>query len=423
MTTDFSPQFFAAPRPLRDLIRAHERAHLRQRRVSPGLPRILSRNPVYRQMLECDAAMASLAIVAGREPLFTLPDDPRTTAHWGPAGHYWTSLCVMLTAGLPFEQARRRAFFCQMPDQVLEFDAIAAAVDLTTVLGTSPAELMSKPATPVDQRRSAELVVTEGYSLPIAPGINYPLVPRIAQTLPWESSASYGERRAHAIQVSKGLHCLTGRLGSDEVKFRSDNARQFGRDPVRFGLALHCFGDSYSHQVDQAQYDAWQTKVNVVTSVSVPAGIAIRQVPMSKPGYMYPPLSGHGPAGHAPDDLREHQSQYLSYVGALYDLVTEVFGGGSPLHRGRLIAGLRVISSMKFDGDDEKINAQQSAEIRAHCSKLGFASSGLNDYLPEYEKCSYWRLFHRGHDRMMRPEGADAIFRTAREVGEIWSKV
>ncbi len=423
-TTYFSPEFQLAPRALRALIYAHENAHLRQRRSRiTKLPKTLSGHPIYRQMLELDASIGSLALLAGREPAFMLPDDPAVTAHWGPSGHYWTALCVMLTAGMPLLTARRRAFFCQMPDQVLEFDAIAAAVDFTTVSGVSPAQpFLRPPATPPDERGSAELVVSPGYSVEVASGVSYPVFPRIATPLPWESDYSIAQRRLRARQISTGLHCLTGRRGSDEVAFRAANARQYVRDEVRFGLALHCFGDSYSHQVEQAQYDAWQRNVRVAEAVGVVPGLAARAVPMPPPGYMYPPITGHGPAGHAPDDLREHQSQYLAYVGALYDLVTGALGGGSQAGRAGLIAGLRHISGVTFHGNDKAINAQQSAAIRGFCYRSGLAAAGsLDSYLPEGEDARYWRNFHPIHMGMMRPEGADEIFRIAREVGAAWS--
>jgi len=62
MTTRFSDEFHTAPRPLRALIAAHEGAHLRQRRnTGSRLPEAVSSDPVYRQMLELDAAIGSLA--------------------------------------------------------------------------------------------------------------------------------------------------------------------------------------------------------------------------------------------------------------------------------------------------------------------------------------------------------------------------
>jgi len=83
----------------------------------------------------------------------------------------------MLTAGLPLNDAKRRAFFCQMPDQVLEFDAIAAAVDFTSVEGQSPAGFLSEPATPPEERTRAEIVFMEGWSVEVAQGVYYPVFP------------------------------------------------------------------------------------------------------------------------------------------------------------------------------------------------------------------------------------------------------
>jgi len=207
---------------------------------------------------------------------------------------------------------------------------------------------------------------------------------RLATRAPWSSDYSASQRRIRDRQISTGLHCLTGRLGADEVTIRSANAR-IRKDAVRFGLALHCFGDAYSHQVEQAEYDAWQTKVRLARGAGVLPYVAAQSVPMSKPGYMYPPITGHGPTGHDTDNLRGHQSKYLSYVGALFDLVMSTFGGAAPGKREGLLAGLKAISGMKFDGDDEKINAQQSAVIREYRYLTNLAPRGaLNSYLPEF---------------------------------------
>jgi hypothetical protein len=194
------------------------------------------------------------------------------------------------------------------------------------------------------------------------------------------------------------------------------------RDEVLFGIALHCFGDSYAHQVDAAHYAEWQRNVAVAGAISPAAGAVGRAVPMSPPGYMYPPITGHGPTGHATDNLREHQSQYLAYVGALYDLVTGAAGGATPSARAGLLAGLRTISDMTFSGDDEAVNAQQSAVIRGFCYRQGLAPSGaLDGYRPESEAISYWRNFHPRHAGMMMPEGPDEVFRRARAAGAAWS--
>lgn len=372
------------------MILAHELSHIAQKRRDSRLPKALFRDPTYRHLLEIDAALATVEILAGRRVHSLLPDDLDAASHWGPAGHYWTSLLVMLAAGMELNTALRRAFFCQMPDQVLEFDAIAAAIDdylPTQHAGSVP--VLGQRATPPEDFYNEEVELSPSVSMEVVPGIRYTILPRLAITLPWEASSSSERRAMINRDISSGLHCLTGRRGADEVTFRAANTRQYAQDPIAFGISLHCFGDSYSHQ--------------------------------NAAGNMYPPIRGHGLAGHAPDSLHEHQTQYLAYVDALYGIVKSCFGGVERVSLTALRAGLRSISDIEFSGNDEQINATQSGALRQFCIGMGLAPASALNYRPESESISYWRSFHPRHTTIMAPEGQAHVFQLARSLGRLWN--
>lgn len=378
-------------RAARCAVVAHELAHVAQkRRGRRGLPTALFRNPAYRLLLEVDAAVATAAILSGRKVGELLPDDPDAVSPWGPAGHYWTSLTVMLAAGLAPATALRRAFFCQMPDQVLEFDAIAAAVDFMQPSFPSAVPGLGEPATPPENTYAERVEIAPPYSIPIGDtGVSYTVFPGMAFDLPIEAASSRDRRQLVDRQISSGLHCLTGRRGQDEVAFRAANSRDVASDEVAFGISLHCFGDSYSHQ--------------------------------DSSGVMYQPIRGHAHDGHSPDSLRQHQTQYLAYVGALYALIKECFGTSEKVKLPALLAELRTISSMEFQGNDEAVNVTQSAVLRQLCTRMSLASAGaLGSYSPETERISYWRQFHPRHRAIMEPEGEASVFRTARALGALW---
>ncbi len=395
-----SDAFFALSRAGQELVLAHERAHLAQKRLGAcGLPEEMLRTPAYRQALEMEAGLAAAHAVNGLPYTTALPDIADAVSHWGPAGHYWTTLFVMLAAGMDSTTALRRAFFCQMPDQVLEFDAIAAAVDYVQLADPKlnpmlhAPGLYSKPATPYDQRSDTQIELAPPISMNI-PGtpFNYNIFPGLRFTLPLESGASVARRRLIDRQISSGLHCLTGRRGSDEIAFRLGNLKKYLHDEIKFGIGLHCFGDSYSHQNSKAM--------------------------------MFPPIVGHGLAGHAPDDMKEHKSQYLSYVTSLFLFIKSSFGTTEKFPLTNIIKALDRMASASFAGDDEAKNAQQSALLASVIKKLGLCSAGAVDaYSPQGEAASYWRSFHPRHTSRLMPEGQAQVFQIVRQLGAEWNTI
>ena len=104
------------------------------------------------------------------------------------AGHYYTVYYLLLAAGAQTSDAAEMAFYCQMPDQVIEFDALNAGYDyLARVADNTPGDYLK-----MDDR--------------IVPGASF-------------------ERD---IDIEKGLHCLTGgqfRAGDELSRRQPDQAR------------------------------------------------------------------------------------------------------------------------------------------------------------------------------------------------------
>lgn len=184
---------------------AHELAHVVQKRRARKRLAPTRRGPVADWRIEAEAEAAAIVAVNGRSCRGLSGDASGMIRAWGPAGHYYTCYVAALAAGIPEDAAARAAFFCQMPDQVANFDAKEAGEDyvLTVVLP-----------------------VLLGHGKDVT---------------------------AHALElmeVQRGLHCLTGRDSSAETQLRVDVLKQQSRElgSAIFGLALHALGDSFAHR-------------------------------------------------------------------------------------------------------------------------------------------------------------------------------
>ncbi len=182
------------PAPLRMAVLAHELSHAVQRR---NATRSGSRLACAGQ-LEAEANGAALACVLGQRFTCRLSDAGRVPRYWGVAGHYYTALFVMLTAGMDAKLAARQAMFTQMPDQVDELDATCAGLDLLKTFAVTPFVM---------------------------------------------------DRIAKDYAVQKGLHCLTGGNAALETARRQIILQSAALESMEFGLAIHPFGDSYAHRV------------------------------------------------------------------------------------------------------------------------------------------------------------------------------
>jgi hypothetical protein len=267
------------------LVLAHEAVHAAQR-VAPGPGRL---DP------ERDAAEGAVAVLAGRRHRVRARLAPTTAAAWGEDGHYYTCYVVGLMAGVDPEAARLRALFCQMPDEVHEFDATSAFWDMRRV----------SPPDEDDMRYDRASVSTRLY-----PG------PHGNTAFVQVENPTYTRRRkSHDLAIQAGLHCLTGEKAMLERARRTATFQSIGQaDHLTYGLALHAYGDSFAHM----------------------------RVSDLGPGTagMYRPGVGHGHDLHEPDLLGGRVNLYGHYVAGLYDRFRAGATSAAPYRRDEVVRGL-----------------------------------------------------------------------------------
>jgi hypothetical protein len=377
-TISLSPRYAKLPEATRARVLAHELAHVAQKRRAPTFAR---RGPWAVGLLEAEAEMLAPRALDGLPCRPILGDAPETPSFWGPAGHYFTSLYVMLAAGGEERACYRRAFFCQMPDQVFDFDAVSAAVDYYQ--RESPGSVWIpiagtfRPATPPEEikYRTERRMEFDGMA-------KYWVEEDV------ETPESRLKRRTVDRQISTGLHSLTGRSGDKEIEQRAQLLRQNKDDDLRFGLALHCYGDAFAHQ--------------------------------NPSGVMYPPISGHGAAGHTPDNCAKHSILYIRYIGGLWRIVRETMAQRTErIPFGKLLDSLQPIWSMKFDADDETVQRKHCLEIMLTAARNGLGA--MTSYMPQYEAEVYWSKFWPAHTDMIYPSGGpQKVYETVRKCGAEW---
>ena len=362
-----------------ETVLAHELAHVVQKRRPGSSLSAYAASPEYECLLELEANRAAQRAVAGRPARCVLPDQPTRLAAWGPAGHYYTAYFVLLAASGNNEQAQRRAFFCQMPDQVFDFDAVSAACDYYQQ--DSPGKVwIPHFGTFVPISESVETETQTVYE--------YDGLAMSRTTVIVETAASRLRRKQIDRQISTGLHCLTGRKGTEEIAIREKLLYKYKDDDLRYGLALHCFGDSYAHQ--------------------------------TKEGRMYTPIQGHALDGHAPDDVARHGTQYIHYVAQLHRVASKTMAIRSPrLDLVGTLDALEPVWKMQFDADDDVIQQIHCGKIRQIARKMNFGD--LGGYSPEREKETYWRLFWRNNSAPIKAAGgADQVYNVTRSCGKEW---
>jgi Domain of unknown function (DUF4157) len=223
---------------------AHEAAHIVQQARAHG--------DATNAEAEADAAAA--AVLAGRAFRCRSALPRHVPACWDSSGHYYTIYLLGLGAGLDAKLAARIAYYCQLPDLADELDAKEA-----------------------------------GYAA-------------VGHTVTFRDDA-----RERQIQV--GLHALSGeKVGREFQKWVHILGRfsPYIEDEILpFGLALHAFGDSYSHRNSE--------------------------------GVMYRPPFGHAPTGE-PDVIGpEREKLYLEYCDKAYAFLRHAGRDSDP--RGKLGVG------------------------------------------------------------------------------------
>jgi Trp operon repressor len=236
---------------------------------------------------------------------------------------------------------------------------------------------------------------------------------QVAQTLKEEMA-----QREIDIDISDGLHSLTGGHGSAEVKYREQQLKLFKDDPLIFGLALHAYGDSYAHQ------------------------------DMNNSGRMYPPVIGHAIGllrpreaketdgspmrfadnMHEPDDISNPKpgraALYQTYVGNLYRIFLETLGTEPRIKPDAVLDALKELTDMQFVHqvnklDDDGKQRKESGIIREALRKS--LKIGPAPYAPEEEKEVYWRQFWPQYaDIITKAGGDEQVFGQVRKMGHQW---
>lgn len=190
------------PRRLRPFVLAHEAAHVVQQRLQGATQPAAA--------MEAEAGWATACVAPGRPIRLRISADPRTPAPWGEVGHYYTAYFVHLAAGLDDMLARKIAFYCQLPDEIDELDAVVAGVRIA--VKTWPAN-------------------------------------RARGTADGVPGALFQE-----MDIQHGLHALTGANAEAESAKRAAIMLEGGGTPANYGLALHAFGDSFAHRKGHMMY-------------------------------------------------------------------------------------------------------------------------------------------------------------------------
>ena len=417
--------FARLPAGARERVLAHELAHVVQKRRSAAADPRSSRDPRYRARLEAEADQAAIEAVRGRRAVCRLPDIASAPSAWGPAGHYWTCYFVMLAAGVDEEEAQQRAFFCQMPDQVREFDATCAGVDwaegILDIQRGTPVGSFYPSTDPAGVPTHDVTYMTYYHRLEPAPETNDQKMDRLVVDL----------------EISQGLHSLTGDNAAEEVAFRKKQLMSFKTDPLIYGLALHAYGDSYAHQ------------------------------DLNNTGRMYHPIVGHAQewlrpsnakattgayfsrlpdAAHEPDDIANpmpgRESLYLQYVENLYQIVSETLQTNpnlriirEPVHRNdindrcrlEVRAILQELTAMEFvhqvnkRNDDDKQSLESETIMKLALKYLKYRAPKF-PYHPQDEDEQYWRGFWPSHSEFIgNAIEAQVMFDRVRAIGARWS--
>lgn len=353
----------AVPPPLLPAVLAHEVAHLVQQRLPAPSG--------ARRAAEDEAHRATRAILAGRRFHPRIALDPREPACWEEAGHYYTVYFVLLACGVRDPLARQIAFYCQLPDEVSELDAVRAgyAIAGTAATGGGFGDWLYEHS--VGQVEEMLVTIHNGI-LDSYPGGRY-------MTRVRRDARDAGAVYRPPLDVQQGLHALTG--GSSATETAARRAIVMGIDPVantfEFGIALHVFGDSYAHR-DRSG------------------------------ATMYAPVAGHAPdslAARAGSDRHVHpdgigpyrRATYEAYVGDLHDMFSRRFAatsrGGATMARDHAIRTLSaIVAGDDHAADTDAMRSTQIMMIRAAAAPLG----GMHPYAPEATEDVPFSIFSAG---------------------------
>jgi hypothetical protein len=404
---------------LRETVLAHELAHIVQKRRG----RASMTQSIARDLLEAEAHIAARrAVRTGRAPIVLGDPSPRLSA-WGPAGHYYTTLFALWAAGIEEKRARDIAFFCQMPDQVFEFDAISAVIDhhacnmLNECAGGTLAGFnYATPSYVAGREANPDMTFTPAtyrdrlvYLAPAAPGGYGPVMaPGTVVTVHEEVTQAHFSYSTYAVQrqidrdVAEGLHSLTGGFALKETKFRESKLFECV-DDIELGLALHAYGDCFAHRemVDQRIMNLFDI--------------------------------GHAKHGHSSDKIGLRMDLFHLYAATLYGLIRKREGHPTAkLNYGHMIKVLdkvwppATMPALTDTGDgNDKMECRKFREMIL-CSVNAPSFETDVSYAPEDTDEMYWCDFKRSEPARKiferQPVRSDTVFRIARKKGELWNK-
>lgn len=420
-TIFLSRSFFAQSLKRQEFILAHEFGHIAQKRAGKIEQKARFPDRIREALIEVDANLAAADALAGRRARCVLADKPERMARWEEAGHYYTTLLFMLMNGVDKKTSLRRAFFCQMPDEVYEFDAVAAGADYAqdTVPGSLAISLLGlKPATETIQTKTVRFHSHDEFGFPS----------EYDQKVETPDSKARRHQLDHEVQV--GLHCLVGSVINNpdvEVDFRSKVLKSIEASDdltfdLTFGLALHAFGDSFAH-VDAKAHNypeplghAFDTKL----------GDLLKNIPL---------LGSQFYNIRSPDNIYQHGSAYDTYLWALDDIL------GKPNHykdEKWTSKNLKIILKLwnlidiqcsedtKLCKDKENEMAKKKNEyycdyIRNIIIENGFLTSGELEYAPEKIEGTYWARFQKQHIDMIPNSESENVLLTVRKHAQEWA--
>lgn len=250
----------------------HEVAHVAQFRASAPTRAV---GPLAADV-EADAHRAALAALAGHPYRCRVAIPTRSRWFWNRLGHYYTVAYCAHAAGLSGPTAHRLAVLSGLVDQCHEFDAVTAAVVFIRIserMGNNMPALsyIAGRATGVDAAKSERLYLSLNGN-------------DDARTL------------LYCMNVSGGLHCFNSEssLVWQRNMYSFLNKRKL--DDLDFGIALHVFGDTYSHSYGS---DGSVLKTG---------------------GPTYANIRGHAWDGPVPDNIYKRNHVYYDYAKKLYEL-------------------------------------------------------------------------------------------------------
>jgi hypothetical protein len=327
-------------------IMAHEVAHVLQKELgSAGGDAPI---PVHAGALEQEADAAAFAVLRGNKRPRLTADPSSEPRCWGPAGHYYTVFLASVQAGLPLDDCKSNAFYAQMPDQVTELDAIPAGTDWNKRLVTHG-----------PSNANTDLMLTD-----------------------W--------------QVQIGLHSLSGWSSSAETTYRKKILDSLDPGSFEFGLALHCYGDSYAHRI-------------------MDGGARMYKAPL---GHAVEILNGANP--HCPDKMEMRPGLYQQYGLSLYDMFVERWQTKTDeathqSNRRRFGAMLDAISGQA----DETSQIAQIGKFKSFDSDMEMRV--LNSYYPEMDEEVNWNQFYLRNK--LNGQGIDpGLLDRALELAETWTR-